>query len=265
MKLRSVALPPEHGSWNLALEPVLLGLLLAPSVPGVAAFIGVAAAFLLRRPLQVAVTSTFTLRRRAAVSIAIGYGLVGAAAWSWVVLAAGPRPLLTIAVAIPLAAGTLAAATRGRSRSAAADVAAATAFGVLGSAPLLAAGATLEVAALVAAIALLRSVPAVAYVRARVARERGRPSRVHKMGVVVAHAAAVVAVLAVASALLAGSYPPGIAVPWSAAIPYAALLGRAVLGLAARRWPRSIRAVGVLETLLGVAWLATLVAVVEAI
>ena len=34
--LRSVALPTEHGGWGLTLEPVLLGLLVAPSVAGLA-------------------------------------------------------------------------------------------------------------------------------------------------------------------------------------------------------------------------------------
>lgn len=38
---RSVAVPSEHGGWGLTFEPVLLGLIVAPSWAGVA--IGVAA------------------------------------------------------------------------------------------------------------------------------------------------------------------------------------------------------------------------------
>ena len=47
---RSVAIPDEHGGWGLTAEPVLLGLLVAPSWPG--ALLGVAAfvAFLVRSP-----------------------------------------------------------------------------------------------------------------------------------------------------------------------------------------------------------------------
>ena len=51
---RAVAVPSEHGGWGLTLEPVLLGLLVAFSWPGLA--IGVAAllAFLVRTPLKLA-------------------------------------------------------------------------------------------------------------------------------------------------------------------------------------------------------------------
>jgi hypothetical protein len=48
---RAVVIPSEHGGWGLTLEPVVLGLLVAPSIAGLA--IGVAAflAFLVRTPL----------------------------------------------------------------------------------------------------------------------------------------------------------------------------------------------------------------------
>ncbi|MFP3942061.1 MAG: YwiC-like family protein, partial [Thermoanaerobaculia bacterium] len=51
---RAVALPPEHGSWGLVGEPVVLGLLVAPGwapfLVGLAAF----AAFLAYRPAKLA-------------------------------------------------------------------------------------------------------------------------------------------------------------------------------------------------------------------
>lgn len=51
--LRAVTVPSEHGGWGLTGEPVLLGLLVAPSVAGVALGIAAFLAFLARTPLKV--------------------------------------------------------------------------------------------------------------------------------------------------------------------------------------------------------------------
>ena len=53
--LKSVAMPAQHGGWSFALEPVLVGLLVAPTAGGL--LLGVAAfmVFLLDQPLRVAV------------------------------------------------------------------------------------------------------------------------------------------------------------------------------------------------------------------
>ena len=61
--LRSVALPTEHGGWGLTLEPVLLGLLVAPSVAGLA--IGGAAflAFVARTPVKLVLVDRYRHRR----------------------------------------------------------------------------------------------------------------------------------------------------------------------------------------------------------
>src|SRR5690348_13588654 len=48
-----LALPKEHGSWFLALEPVALGLLVAPTGAGVALAVAAVAGFFLRRPLKI--------------------------------------------------------------------------------------------------------------------------------------------------------------------------------------------------------------------
>src|SRR5437762_11678455 len=54
VRVRTIALPVEHGGWGISLEPVLLGLRVAPSQAG--AWVGVATlgAFLARHPLKVA-------------------------------------------------------------------------------------------------------------------------------------------------------------------------------------------------------------------
>jgi hypothetical protein len=48
-----VALPSEHGGWSLTLEPVALGLLVAPSWPGLALGAAALVAFVARTPLKV--------------------------------------------------------------------------------------------------------------------------------------------------------------------------------------------------------------------
>lgn len=50
----TVFLPKEHGSWSLALEPLALGLLVAPSLAGGALAGAVLAGFFARRPLKAA-------------------------------------------------------------------------------------------------------------------------------------------------------------------------------------------------------------------
>ncbi len=64
-------MPREHGSWSLALEPVALGLLVAPSHAGAWLALAVGAGFFTRRPLKLACTLPATDTRRAA-------------AWRWV-------------------------------------------------------------------------------------------------------------------------------------------------------------------------------------
>ena len=105
---RSVAVPSEHGGWGLTFEPVLLGLIVAPSWAGVA--IGVAAmlAFVARTPAKVVLVDSWRHRRLprtriaaliAAAEIAVLVVLLGVAAAT----ASGPFwiPLLA---AVPLIA-----------------------------------------------------------------------------------------------------------------------------------------------------------------
>lgn len=53
--LRSIALPIEHGGWGFLLEPILLGLVLAPSLYGLLFGLAMIALFLVHQPLKIAV------------------------------------------------------------------------------------------------------------------------------------------------------------------------------------------------------------------
>jgi hypothetical protein len=52
VSLRAVALPPEHGGWGFVLEPLILGLAVAPSAAGAALAFFALGAFLARHPLK---------------------------------------------------------------------------------------------------------------------------------------------------------------------------------------------------------------------
>ena len=50
---RSVAVPREHGGWGFLLDPILLGLLVAPSAAGIFLVLLDLASFLARTPLKI--------------------------------------------------------------------------------------------------------------------------------------------------------------------------------------------------------------------
>ena len=117
---KQVALPAEHGGWGLTLEPVLLGLLVAPSLAGLAIGLAALAAFLVRTPLKLAVIDRrrdqWADRSRLAARIAAAELALIVAAAAVAVALAGPRWLLPVAAAAPLIAIELAYDIRSRGR-----------------------------------------------------------------------------------------------------------------------------------------------------
>lgn len=106
---RSVAVPSEHGGWGLTLEPVLLGLLIAPSIAGVTLGVAAFLAFLVRTPLKLVAVDLRHDRwldrsrlavRIALVELALMVVLVGVAVstagWAWVVPAVIAAPLVAV-------------------------------------------------------------------------------------------------------------------------------------------------------------------------
>src|SRR5512140_1195258 len=54
VRSRRVALPVEHGGWGLVLEPVVLGLVVVPSIGGIWLAVAAVACFLWRQPFKLA-------------------------------------------------------------------------------------------------------------------------------------------------------------------------------------------------------------------
>lgn len=119
--LREVALPTEHGGWALTLEPVLLALLVAPSVAGAALAVAAFLAFLLRTPAKVVLVDRWRARhlartRLAARAAGLELVLLLALIVSVALLADDRRWWLPGAVAMPLLGVELWYDMRSRSR-----------------------------------------------------------------------------------------------------------------------------------------------------
>ena len=167
--LRSVAVPSEHGGWGLTLEPVLLGLLVAPSVAG--ALLGVAAflAFVVRTPLKLALVDLrrdrWLARTRLATTVAVVELTVIAVLAVFGTALAGPRWWTAVAIAAPFVAVELWFDIRSRGRRLVPELCGAIGVCAVVAAITLAAG---EDAAMAAALWVLLA-----------ARGRGDPLRPH--------------------------------------------------------------------------------------
>ena len=200
---RAVALPAEHGGWGFLVEPVVLGLVLAPSAAGLCLALAALAGFLARHPLRLWLLDRRKHARYPRTALAERF-FSGYAVLALALLAAGLRPG---------ASALLAAAGRGRAdrarrprfrRASAAAArpcprrrerwrsgASATAIALAGGAPAaLAWGAW--------ALLALRAVTSVLYVRARIRLDRGLAAG--PRAVLAGHAAALAAATGLASA-----------------------------------------------------------------
>ena len=238
-RLRTIALPAEHGSWGLTLEPILLGLLVAPSWAGFGLASGACGLFLLRWPLKVAQTShrqkrhtrlTLALRFAALYAlIALGGLLVGV--WE-----AGWRPLWPLLAAAPFGLIFFLYDTQNRSRSWQAELAGPVAFSASATIIALAAGWALAPALALWAVLVARAVPSILYVRARLRLDRGKP---HQPIIVIGTP---VVALAVVGWLIWSSWLPSLTLGV-----FVLLLMRAIWGLSRYRRPVPVKVIGFSE------------------
>lgn len=169
-----LTLPKEHGSWSLALEPVALGLLVAPTAAGGALAVAALAGFFLRRPMKLLLSGKSDSRQPLALVCVISLALL---ALSGLLLAArfgaagGLWPLLPAALAGAVFAW---ADRRNEARQGAAEVAGAVAFGLLPAAFAALAGWNFPAALALAAMSITRSVPTVLTVRACLRMAKGQ-------------------------------------------------------------------------------------------
>ncbi len=174
---RAVALPAEHGGWSLTAEPVLLGLLVAPSIGGAALGVAALLAFVARTPLRLVLVDLhrrrWLPRTRSAVTIAAVElaVLTGAVALAVVV---SPSFWYPLAAAAPLLAVELRADMRSRSRHLLPELAGAIGIGSVAAAIALAGGASTGTAWGLWIVVAARATAAIPHVRVRLLRGRAR-------------------------------------------------------------------------------------------
>jgi hypothetical protein len=250
IRLRSLALPAEHGGWGLLGEPIVVGLAIAPSWPGLGVALLAAFAFLARHPLKLAAADWRQGRRSprtiACERIALLYGS-GAAAGLALAATGASGFWVPLAAALPLALFQLVHDARSRGRALGPELAGGIALGAVAAAVLRAGGAPLLTGLAVWILLAAKAAGAVLYVRARLRCDRG--VLFARGGVFAAHAA----LLVLAALLAAGGHGPWIAVAGAGA-----LLARAWYGLS--RFHRRVRpqTVGFTEMAFGISFAAAL-------
>ena len=242
--IRSVALPAEKGSYSLVSEPIVLGLVAAPSWAGLALAVAAVGMFLFNRPLKVVLADRRRGRSYERTTLAWRFLLVYAtviAVGSVVAFALGGwRPFVPLAVAAPLL-GLFAVYDQRPGRSWQAELAAPVAFAAIVAAIAVADGWAWTPALALWGFMVARAVPAVLFIRARLRLDKGRSAAPGEgaPAVIVSH---VLALLAVAALVWAAW------LPWTAVLAAAILLARAVWGLSPWRGHFSAVALGFLET-----------------
>lgn len=176
--LRQVALPTEHGGWSFTLEPVVLGLLVAPSGAGVALGAAALVVFVARTPLRIVLVDhrrgrrlprTRLAERVVAAEVAVVVALAVAAT----VTADGPwwAPL---AIASPLVAIELWFDMRSRSRRLLPELAGTVGIGSVVAAIVLAEGESWALALGLWSVMAARSIAAVGFVRLQLRKGKGQ-------------------------------------------------------------------------------------------
>lgn len=174
---RQVAVPREHGGWGLTLEPVLLGLLIAPSLPGAALGLAAFAAFLVRTPLKLAVGDVrrhqWQQRSRLAGRFAAAeLVLITLCAAVGVLAAADLRWLLPVAAAAPFVAVELWFDVRGHGRRLVPELCGSVGIAAATAAIVLAGGGAWRLAVGAWLVLTARSLGAIPFVRAQIMRVR---------------------------------------------------------------------------------------------
>jgi hypothetical protein len=199
-RIRSIALPTEHGGWGFTLEPILLGLLVAPSASGweiSAAALGI---FLARRPVKI--FSSDLVRRRwlprstmALIFSIIFGGMAVAGVLGAFVTTQGPF-LIPVIIAIPFALVALRADAHSRNHALLAELSGAIAMSATVAVITVSSGWDLIPALGLWFVLAARDVAAIVLVRGQVRRSKGKSADTTRIYIVQAGSIAAVAIAA---------------------------------------------------------------------
>lgn len=179
--LRAVLVPTEHGGWGLTLEPVLLGLVVAPSWPGVGLGLAAFILFLARTPFKILLVDARRNRRldrtRLAVRAVGSYALALGACAAVPLLRAPARCWLPLVLVAPLVAVELWFDMRSRSRRLMPELAGAIGIAGVSAMIVLANGTRGRIALLCWVLLAARAVTSIIAVRDQVGGLHGRARR----------------------------------------------------------------------------------------
>jgi hypothetical protein len=191
--LGAVALPAEHGGWALTAEPVLLGLLVAPSIAGGALGVAALGGFLARTPLKVLLVDRWRHRRLprtvlaervVAVELVVAGLLIALAA-----LQAHRAWWAPLVAAAPLVVVELWFDMRSRSRRLVPEMCGAVGVAAVAAAVAMAGGTGATVALGLWVLLAARSIASIPFARAQISRVKGHAAP--RGGVELAQAGAV--------------------------------------------------------------------------
>jgi hypothetical protein len=225
VRVKTVALPVEHGGWGLLFESVLLGLVLAPSIAALCLSLAAIGAFLARHPFKLAIGDWRRKRRSPRTTLAerfAGFYFVIAIVALAAVFASrtgGIGFALPLLLATPIALVQLFYDALGRSRALTAELSGAVSMGALATAIVLLGGWPRAAAFGLWAIVVARNVPTILYLRARLKLLHHRPASPRT--VVAAHLLAILIVFGFAFLRMA---------PFMAVVAMLILFCRAVVG-----------------------------------
>jgi hypothetical protein len=244
IRIKTIALPTEHGAWGFLLEPILLAMLIAPTLAGVCYAVAAAAAFLSRHPLKLALKHRNEVGRSRRIQIAVqfaaGYGAVAGAGVVAAVFLAGWKPMLPMILLSPFILVFLFYDTKNRGRNLLPEIAGP--LGLAATAPsiALAAGWSWPPASALWIVLMARTLPSIFYIRTRLRLERTQPTR--RTIVFFIHV-----VFASVIALLVWR---GLS-PITSLLAFAILAIRAAIGLSSHRRLTRARQIGFLEIAFG--------------
>lgn len=240
--LATVAIPSEHGGWAFTLEPVMLGLLVAFSWPGVLLGLVTLLGFLLRTPLKTVMVDH--RRRRKLPRTLLARKVAAAEAGLLVVLLVGLtlgrslRFLAPLVVAAPLVTVEWWYDIRSRSRRLVPELAGTIGIGSVAAAVGLIGGVSPSVAGGLWLVIAARAMAAVIFVRVQLLRAKQQP---HQR--TVSDLGQMLAVMVVALGAVAGLVPW---VGWSVIVVVAVVHVWLI-----RRPPPAIAVVGAQQVVLG--------------
>lgn len=245
VKVKTIALPIEHGSWGFVFEPLLAGLLIAFSPAALWIALMVVGAFLTRQPLKVLLNAWQAKRYLPQTPVAQKFVLIYGAIFMCGLLGSlyfVPRhAFLPFLFVLPLAACQLYFDASRKSRQLLPELTGAIAISSSVAVIALADNWTLAAAIALWAIFVARLVPSILYVRNRLLLEKGK--EFSRALPVVSHVAAFALVGALAFYGLS---------PMLTVLMFAVLQGRAVVGLSPFRSKIKAMRIGVWEVIYGV-------------